>query len=149
MNCNIKQLIIDRLRTTWRDNIGKVIDYMENNGFFTYHSHSHHHYPGGLAEHSWQTYQIALRLEKERCANNPNAQKMDEDNIAIASLLHDICVCSGMRDVKGHGSRSAALLPADRPDRQRRVPRRRVSPPVSLSPASSASMVRRQRTVFS
>ena len=110
MNCNIKQLIIDRLRATKRENIEKVIDYMEKHGFFSYHCHRHHHYDGGLADHAWQTYQIALRLDAERCANNPNAQKKDEDSIAIASLLHDICDCSGMRDIAGHGKRSAELL---------------------------------------
>lgn len=72
---NLKQTIIERLLATKRENIEKVIDYMENNGFFTYHCHRHHHYAGGLAEHSWQTYQIALRLDAERCANNPNAKK--------------------------------------------------------------------------
>ena len=107
---NIKQAIIDRLRATKRENIEKVIDYMEKHGFFSYHCHRHHHYDGGLADHAWQTYQIALRLDRERCASNPNAQKKDEDSIAIASLLHDICDCSGMRDFAGHGKRSAEIL---------------------------------------
>ena len=107
---NIKQAIIDRLRATKRENIEKVIDYMEKHGFFSYHCHRHHHYDGGLADHAWQTYQIALRLDAERCANNPNAQKKDEDSIAIASLLHDICDCSGKRYITGHGGRSVKLL---------------------------------------
>lgn len=107
---NLKQTIIDRLKAIKRENIEAVIDYMENKGFFTYHCHRHHHYDGGLAEHAWQTYQIALRLDAERCANNPNTPVLDADSIAIASLLHDICDCSGMRDIKGHGRRSAILL---------------------------------------
>ena len=107
---NIKQAIIDRLRATKRENIEKVIDYMENKGFFTYHCHRHHHYEGGLAEHAWQTYQIALRLDGERSKKSPDAIKLDSDSIAIATLLHDICNCSGMRDITGHGKRSAKLL---------------------------------------
>ena len=110
---NIKQAIIDRLRATKRENIERVIDYMEKHGFFSYHCHRHHHYDGGLADHAWQTYQIALRLDRERCASNPNAQKMDEDSIAICALLHDLCDCSGMRDLfsRGkHGIRSAVML---------------------------------------
>lgn len=107
---NVKQSIIDRLRSTKRENIEKVIDYMENNGFFSYHCHCHHHYVGGLAEHAWQTYQIAQRLNTERCTNNPNALKLDDDSIAITSLLHDICDCSGLRNIIGHGGRSAAML---------------------------------------
>ena len=107
---NVKQAIIDRLLATKRENIEKVIDYMENNGFFTYHCHRHHHYAGGLAEHSWQTYQIASRLDRERCENNSNAQKLNENSVAIASLLHDLCDCSGIRNITGHGKRSAELL---------------------------------------
>lgn len=109
---DVKQAIIDRLRATKRENIETVIDYMEKHGFFTYHCHRHHHYLGGLAEHAWQTYQIALRLDRERCVKNSNAHELDEDSIAIASLLHDICDCSGMRDISGHGRRSAKLLKA-------------------------------------
>jgi hypothetical protein len=107
---NIKQSIIDRLRAIKRENIENVIDYMEKHGFFTYYCHRHHHYDRGLADHAWQTYQIAQRLDAERCANDPNAQKLDEDSIAIAALLHDLCNCSGLRDIFGHGRRSAKIL---------------------------------------
>lgn len=110
MRFNVKQAIIDRLRATKRENIETVIDYMEKHGFFTYHCHRHHHYDGGLADHAWQTYQIAQRLDAERCASNPNAQKLNEDSIAIAALLHDLCDCSGLRDIIGHGRRSAKIL---------------------------------------
>lgn len=110
MKFDVKRSIIDRLKATNRDNIDVAIDYMENNGFFTYHCHSHHHYVGGLADHAWQTYQIALRIDAERCAKDPNAQKLEEDSIAIATLLHDLCNCSGMRDITGHGKRSARIL---------------------------------------
>ena len=91
MTFNVKQAIIDRLRATKRENIETVIDYMDKHGFFSYHCHRHHHYDGGLADHAWQTYQIALRLDAERCASNPNAQKLNEDSIAICTLLHDFC----------------------------------------------------------
>lgn len=107
---DVRQAIIDRLRATKRKNIERVIDYMEKNGFFTAQCGRHHKYPGGLTSHSWQTYQIALRLDAERCANNPNAQKLDADSLAICTLLHDMCGCSGMRDTKGHGIRSAIML---------------------------------------
>ncbi|MBR5493344.1 MAG: HD domain-containing protein [Alistipes sp.] len=110
MRFDVKQAIIDRLRATKRKNIERVVDYMEKHGFFSYHCHRHHHYDGGLADHAWQTYQIAQRLDAERCANDPNAQKLDEDSIAIAALLHDLCNCSGLRDIFGHGRRSAKIL---------------------------------------
>ena len=113
MRFDVKQAIIDRLRATKRENIETVIDYMEKHGFFSYHCHRHHHYDGGLADHAWQTYQIAQRLDAERCASNPNSQKLNEDSIAICTLLHDFCDCSGMRDLfsRGkHGIRSAVML---------------------------------------
>lgn len=110
MRFDVKQAIIDRLRATKRENIETVIDYMERHGFFTYHCHRHHHYDGGLADHAWQTYQIAQRLDAERCASNPNAQKLDEDSIAICALLHDLCDCTGLREISGHGRRSAKML---------------------------------------
>lgn len=110
MRFDVKQSIIDRLRATKRENIETVIDYLERHGFFTYHCHRHHHYDGGLADHAWQTYQIAQRLDAERCASNPNAQKSDEDSIAICALLHDLCDCTGLREISGHGRRSAKML---------------------------------------
>lgn len=114
MRFDVKQAIIDRLRATKRENIETVIDYMEKHGFFTYHCHRHHHYDGGLADHAWQTYQIAQRLDVERCANNPNVQQLDDDSLAICTLLHDICDCSGMQDVgqHQHGKRSSDMLKA-------------------------------------
>ena len=107
---DVKQAIIDRLRATKRENIERVIDYLEQNGFFTAHCGRHHKYTGGLTSHSWQTYQIALRLNAERCANNPQAPVLDEDSIAIAALLHDLCNCSGFSNIPGHGRRSAKIL---------------------------------------
>ena len=55
----VKEKIIGTLRATGRENIEQVIEYMGNNGFFTKSCHRHHHYRGGLADHAWQTYQIA------------------------------------------------------------------------------------------
>ena len=114
MTFDVKQAIIDRLRATKRENIETVIDYMEKHGFFTYHCHRHHHYDGGLADHAWQTYQIAIRLDAERCTNTPNAVKLDKDSIAICALLHDFCDCRGLRDVgqHQHGKRSSDMLKA-------------------------------------
>lgn len=98
---SVKQRIIDRLVETRRENVQSVIDYMEKHGFFRYHCHSHHRYEGGLADHAWQTYQIAMRL---------NSSNLKPDSIAIATLLHDLCNCSGMKDIGGHGKRSAEML---------------------------------------
>lgn len=101
MKLDVKKCIVDRLIETRRENIQSVIDYMEKHGFFRNHCHGHHRYEGGLADHAWQTYQIAMRL---------NTSNLDSDSIAIATLLHDLCDCSGMHDIKGHGRRSAKIL---------------------------------------
>lgn len=101
MEFNVRQTVIDRLRATKRANIGAVIEYMDRHGFFTRHCHHHHRYRGGLAHHAWQTYQIAKGLADPA---------LDGDSIAIASLLHDFCNCSGMRDIHRHGSRSVGIL---------------------------------------
>lgn len=98
---DIRHAIISRLRDTERENIEVVIDYMNHHGFFTHHCHHHHHYHGGLAHHAWQTYQIAK-------TSAPSF--LDDDSIAIASLFHDFCNCSGMRHLGGHGRRSAMML---------------------------------------
>lgn len=104
----IKEQIISTLRSTGRENIENVIGYMERNGFFTAHCHGHHHYVGGLADHSWQTYQIALAMEEERMKADP--KKPAVDNLAICALLHDFYACRGMRHIHRHGSRSAGML---------------------------------------
>lgn len=108
---DVKQAIVDRLRATKRKNVERVINYMEKNGFFSARCVRHHTYRGGLASHAWQTYQIALRLYAEERAKKPNTKIFDEDSIAIATLLHDICDCSGFRKIKGlHGLRSVVIL---------------------------------------
>ena len=100
---NIRQTIISRLRDTKRENIEAVIEYMDHHGFFTRHCHHHHHYRGGMAHHAWQTLQIVM------ASASPT---LDSDSIAITSLLHDFCNCSGMHHLSGHGSRSAKMLQA-------------------------------------
>lgn len=110
MEFNVKQAIIDRLYATRRCHMVKLLNYMSKNGFFTRHCHRHHKYVSGLADHSWQTYQIAWRLNAENRKKNPTAPLLNEDSIAIAALLHDLCNCSGFCDISGHGRRSAKIL---------------------------------------
>lgn len=106
----IKQLIIGRLRETQRVNMEEVIGFMNSNHFFDKACHSHHRYGGGLAHHAWQTYLIALDLVNERRKRTPDAPPIDLDSIAICALLHDLCGCTGFKDLRGHGRRSAKIL---------------------------------------
>ena len=106
----IKESIINRLRETNRENIEKVIDYMESNGFFEVSCHRHHRYDGGLADHAWQTYQLAMKEEADNKRHHPNVPLLDKDSLAICALLHDFCDCHGMHHIKGHGRCSAEML---------------------------------------
>ena len=106
----IKERIIETLRSTQRENIETVITYMENHHFFDRGCHNHHIYDGGLADHAWQTYELAKQLEAENKRRHPNVPLLDSASLAICALLHDFCDCSGMRHIKGHGYRSAMML---------------------------------------
>lgn len=106
----IRELIIETLRSTQRENIGSVISYMENHEFFTRGCHGHHKYNGGLADHAWQTYQFAKQLEAENKRLHPNVPLLDANSLAICTLLHDFCDCEGMPHIEGHGYRSAMML---------------------------------------
>lgn len=104
-----KQLIIDTLSATGRENIDNVINYMDSHGFFTARCHKHHHYEGGLADHSWQTYLFAKKIAEaiKACGSSSS---INPDSVAICALLHDFCKCRGMYHLAGHGQRSADML---------------------------------------
>ena len=106
----VKERIIEALRNTKRENIEKVISYMESHHFFDHGCHNHHRYDGGLTDHAWQTYQLAKQLEAENKRRHPNAPLLAPDSLVICALLHDFCNCSGMDHIKGHGYRSAKML---------------------------------------
>ena len=107
---NIKENIINRLRETKRENIENVIAYMEENGFFDRGCHRHHRYNGGLADHAWQTYQLAMKEEADNKRLHPDVPLLDKDSLAISALLHDFCDCHGMHHIHNHGRRSAKML---------------------------------------
>lgn len=91
------------MRATGRKNIENVIAYMGLHGFYTHRCYSHHRYVGGLADHSWQTYEMAMAMAE-------NDKNIDKDSLAISALLHDFCKCGGMHDIHGHGGRSARMI---------------------------------------
>ena len=107
---DIKGNIINRLCETKRENIEKVIKYMESHEFFTRGCHGHHRYNGGLADHAWQTYLLAMKEETDNKRLHPNVPMLDKDSLAICALLHDFCDCHGMHHIHNHGKRSADML---------------------------------------
>ena len=82
---------------------------MEENSFFKSRCHHHHRYSGGLAEYAWQTYQIALYIKNELIIQDCESGFLNEDSIAICAILHDLCNCSNMAYIRGHGRRSVKI----------------------------------------
>jgi len=82
---NQRNEIVALLRSTGRDGVENVIEYLDMSGFFyrASSSNKHHNWPGGLAEHSLGTYKEA--------AAKPEASVLPADSVIIASLLHDTC----------------------------------------------------------
>lgn len=107
---NVKENILTTLRSTQREHIGHVIEYMLKHGFFDRGCHGHHKYVGGLADHAWQTFLFAKDAENEYCKNNPNHKMVSMESLALCCLLHDFCDCHGMKKLGGHGLRSAMML---------------------------------------
>ena len=96
---NTKTQIINLLRSTNREGIENVINFLENSDFFTARCHSHHKYTGGMADHALETLNIARMT----------ARGIPEDSLIICCLLHDLCDIYGHWRYKGHGQRSADL----------------------------------------
>ena len=100
-----KNEIISLLKSTNREGIDKVIDFLNKSGYFyLYGSFKHHTYKGGLAEHSLGVYRLSEKFN-DGCR---------EDSVIISSLLHDICKTlynfpEGV-EYKGHGSKSVAII---------------------------------------
>lgn len=83
----VKERIINLLKSTEREGIDKVIKYLEETDFFVAPASTNYHgnYEGGLAEHSLNVY-ILLEVK-----NRQFDLGISPDTIAITALLHDIC----------------------------------------------------------
>lgn len=91
---NLKQQFIDRLLSTGRPRIEKVIEWLEYYGFFEAPASTKFHLnvKGGLMEHSWNVCNTALMLREQMIQMKPElAEKLPEESVIIASLLHDVC----------------------------------------------------------
>jgi hypothetical protein len=89
-----KERFIELLRSTERQGIEEVISYLEKSGFFTAPASTKYHlsYEGGLMEHSMNVYDMAIALRGPIVSMKPEVEeKLPENSIIIAALLHDIC----------------------------------------------------------
>ena len=89
-----KERFIELLRSTGREGIEEVINYLEKAGFFTAPASTVHHlnYEGGLLVHSLNVYDMAVAIRGAIIAMKPKmAEKLPEQSLIIAALLHDTC----------------------------------------------------------
>ena len=114
---NAEERIKSLLRSTGRENIEKVIDWMNRNDFFVAPASVVHHnnFRGGLAKHSLEVYEEAIRLN--------SVAKLPISSVTLCALLHDVCKSdqysvdelgspASVREniKKGHGRRSMFIL---------------------------------------
>ena len=83
----MKQKIIELLKSTNREGMDNLIDFLDKSDFFKAPASTRYHgdHEGGLAEHSFKVYEILK--EKVQIA------KLDipEDTVIISAILHDLC----------------------------------------------------------
>lgn len=91
----MKKEIIELLKSTERERIDRVIDYLENKSdYFTAPASTafHGNYSGGLAEHSLNVYKVAMKVKAAMVELKPElANRLSDESIAIVALLHDLC----------------------------------------------------------
>lgn len=112
-----KNRIISLLRSTGREGIENVIDYLKSKNYFILPSSlaRHHNWEGGLAEHNLGVYERLVKTGENI---------LPIDSIILTSLLHDICKIDKIYkegnewkernddelEIPGHGERSVKLL---------------------------------------
>lgn len=85
----MKEEFLQLLRSTNREGIENLIDFIEKSDFYKAPSSTRFHgsYEGGLLEHSLSVYKIL----KEKVKNIPIELEIKDDTLIIIALLHDIC----------------------------------------------------------
>jgi len=104
MNIDRKNHTIELLRSTRRQGIEDVIDYLQTSNFFTAPGGGHHKYPGGLLDHSWEVYEFMTKSNV--------MGRLPKDSIIVTGLLHDLGKArkAGMFFRGHHDQRSLAIL---------------------------------------
>lgn len=90
----MKDKYISLLRSTDRQGIDSVIEYLEKVGFFEAPASVNRHlsYVGGLVEHSLNVHRMAMMLRGQMVEMKLElAEQLAEDSVTIAALLHDVC----------------------------------------------------------
>lgn len=87
--------LAEKLRATGREGIEVVLTKLyKEHGFFQAPASSAFHLneEGGLVQHSINVYECAMKIRDMVVAQKPElADRLTDDSIAIAGLLHDVC----------------------------------------------------------
>lgn len=85
----MRQKFIELLKSTNREGMDKLIEFIEKTDFFTAPASNRFHgaYEKGLLEHSMKVYEILV----EKVKHSSKSIDVSDDTIKIVSLLHDIC----------------------------------------------------------
>ena len=118
----IRRLILE----TGREGTDHVLDWLETSGFYEVAAsvRFHNNFAHGLAKHSLETCQEALRLREETKDYAPELiEQLSLDSVVLCSLLHDVCKTDVYYfdskgrvksrhtcQMKGHGQRSVRIL---------------------------------------
>ena len=88
---NLKNLILDRLKSIKRDGIDELIDYLVNRtDYFTAPASTkfHSNFEGGLAYHSHNVVELLSQKNKQYNLG------LSDETIYLTGYLHDLCKCN-------------------------------------------------------
>ena len=85
----MKEEFIELLRSTKREGIENLLNFLEKSDFYTAPASTRFHgdYEGGLVEHSLKVYEIL----KHKVETNIEPIKVSDESLIIIALLHDLC----------------------------------------------------------
>ena len=85
----MREEIIKLLRSTNREGIEDLIDFLDKTDFYKAPASTRYHgnFEGGLAQHSLKVYEIF----KKKVKNSLIDIEVGEDTLVIPAILHDIC----------------------------------------------------------
>lgn len=82
----IKEKIESLLMSTNREGMDKLLEHMEENGFYSAPCSGNHHLSveGGLAQHSLNVWEVSKAIVSDICTD------LNADSLIIVTLLHDL-----------------------------------------------------------
>ena len=87
-----KERFIELLRSTKREGIENLIEWLETTDFYKAPASTRFHgnYEGGLLEHSLNVYNM-LNLEVNNIMSKTEKIKINQESVILVALLHDLC----------------------------------------------------------